>query len=84
LRRNTGFVDRNGKRLFEGDKVTYLYPFVKSWIKAKIIFKDDIPRVAHLYAEEIINVDIARDIKKASKQYVKMSLGKGEEKILRR
>ena len=74
MRRNTGFVDRNGKRLFEHDKVTYLYPFVKSWIEGKIIFKDDIPRVAHKYATEIINMDIAKDIKKASKQYKKMPL----------
>jgi len=73
--RYTGYRDRSGKCLYENDRVVYLYPFVKSWMEGKIIFKDDIPRVAHKYATEILNADIVKDIKKTdNKQYGRMSL----------
>jgi len=62
--RYTRFVDRSGKRLWENDKVLLYIEFMKSWVEGKVIFKDDIPRIASRYTTEILDADTSPRIKK--------------------
>ncbi|KKL50859.1 hypothetical protein LCGC14_2301290 [marine sediment metagenome] len=76
--RYTGFSDKFEKRLWENDEVLYYVSFLKSWVKGQIIFRDDIPRISHRYAIEILNLEIAKNVKKMNKKYKGISMRKGK------
>lgn len=77
--RYTGFSDKFEKRLWENDEVLYYVSFLKAWVKGQIIFRDDIPRISHRYAIEILNLEIAKNVKKMNKKYKGISMRKRKE-----